>query len=213
MKKNIIKIVLASLLLIIPLIAVIINNNSYMAEGIVNNLLPPLEYPIQEDYMDNSNEPSTLNNTPDPHLKDEEYDPSPNAKPTTTGIQRSITITSFLENAKCIEVTLNQGDTLSTIAEKYTNTCNPNTTINILKIVNKLDSTDNLGVGDTVLVPHSTLKSGSLYKLSKDNTWYNIWKSKYSQYDQSQLIKFLISINDLPNGNLPIGEKIFLPIL
>lgn len=207
MKKNVIRIALVLLVLLIPLVALIISNSPFMDEGIANNSLPPLEYPMQEDYINSSN------NASDPHLKDEEYDPSPNAKPTTTGVQRSITVTSFLENVECITVTLNQGDTLSTIAEKYKDTCNINSTINILKIVNNLDDVEDLEVGETILVPHSTLISGSLYKVSKDNTWYNIWASKYSQYDQSQLIKFLISINDLPNGDLPIGEKIFLPIL
>lgn len=126
---------------------------------------------------------------------------------------KQISINSFLKNIDYKKVSLKPKETLSIIANDYTSTCNPNTTINLIKLLNNLTDVDNLDEGTVLLIPDKALKSGSLYKVKKGNTWHNIWETKYSKYDRDQLIRLLITINALPNDDLPIDENIFLPKL
>ncbi len=126
---------------------------------------------------------------------------------------REITINSFLKGIDYKKVTLKSQETLSTIARKYTRTCNPNTTVNLIRLLNNLTDVDNLDEGTVLLIPHKTLQNGSLYKVRKGNTWHNIWETRYPEYDKDELITFLITINALPNDDLPIDENIFLPKL
>lgn len=87
---------------------------------------------------------------------------------------RQITVNSFLKGIDYKKVTLKPNETLSIIARKYTSTCNPNTTINLIKLLNNLTDVDNIDEGTVLLIPHKTLQNGSLYKVKSGNTWHNI---------------------------------------
>lgn len=126
---------------------------------------------------------------------------------------KQISINSFLKNIDYKKVALKPKETLSVIARQYTMTCNPNTTLNLIKLLNNLTDVDNLDEGTVLLIPHKTLQNGSLYKVKRGNTWHNIWETRYPEYDRDQLIRFLITINALPNDDLPVDENIFLPKL
>lgn len=96
---------------------------------------------------------------------------------------KQISIDSFLKDIDYKKVVLKPKETLSTIARKYTSTCNPNTTINLIKLLNNLTDLDNLDEGTALLIPHKTLQNGSLYKVKKGNTLDNIWETSYPEYD------------------------------
>lgn len=125
--------------------------------------------------------------------------------------KKTITISSFLSNLNSINYVLKSKETLTDIARKYENTCNLNTSIKIIKSINNISDGDNVDEGRTLLIPESTLQSGSMYPVVTGDTWYSIAQKYYSSYDVNSITTLLIYINDLPNNDLPLGESIFLP--
>lgn len=127
--------------------------------------------------------------------------------------KKSISINKYIKDLDCIKYTVKKGDTLTNISKAYESTCNLNTSVQLLKLVNNLSNTDNLEIGDTIYIPKKTLTTGTLFYINNGETWYNIISNNYPDYTVESVVDFLIKINALPNSDCPAGEKIFLPKL
>lgn len=106
---------------------------------------------------------------------------------------------------------MKSGETLTDIARRYENNCNLNTTIKLITSINKLDNRNDIDSGTLLAIPEDTLKNGIMYTIISGDTWYKIRNEYYYQYDADSIMNFLVYINDLPNNDLPLGERIFLP--
>lgn len=104
-------------------------------------------------------------------------------------------------------------ETLTDIARKYENTCNLSITIKMIKSINKIDDENSINSQSLIHIPESTLKSGSLYKVSTGDTWYKLANEHYPKYTAESIMKFLVYINNLPDNDLPLGVEIFLPVI
>ena len=119
----------------------------------------------------------------------------------------------FLSNLQCNNYILKSGETLSTIAHKYENTCNPNTTVKLISLINNLNTPNDLEIGTNLSIPESTIKNGILYHVVSDDTWYKLASEYYPDYTTESIMNFLVTINNLPNNDLPLGENVFLPLV
>lgn len=124
-----------------------------------------------------------------------------------------IDTSNYLSSLQCISYKLKQGETLTDIARKYESTCNLNSTIKMIKSINKIDDVNNMNSQTIVNIPENALKSGTMYTVVAGNTWYKLANKYYPEYTVESVMKFLVYINNLPNNDLPLGEKIFLPSL
>ena len=93
------------------------------------------------------------------------------------------------------EYTVQKGDSLYSIANKY------NTSVDILKKLNNL-STNNLSVGQKLLLPANT---NDIYIVEKGDSLYSIAKKLNTTVDK------LINTNSLSTTNLSIGQKLVIP--
>ena len=125
--------------------------------------------------------------------------------------KKTITVSSFLSNLTCTNHVLEKGETLAQIARKYESTCNLNTTIKLIKSINKINDENNIDNGMVLYIPESLITTGKLYPITSGDTWYNIAQKHYPQYDVDSITKILVYINNLPNNDLPLGESLFLP--
>lgn len=89
------------------------------------------------------------------------------------------------------------GDSLYSIAKKY------NTTVLELKNINNLVS-DNLKIGQKIILPITTNNSNNYYIVKGGDTLYSIAR-KYNMPVQE-----LMSINNLTTDNLYVGQKLYL---
>lgn len=125
--------------------------------------------------------------------------------------KKTITISNFLNNLKCTNYILKSGETLTQVARKYENTCNLNTSLKLIKSINKINDVDNINSGFTLFIPESIITTGTMHLVTTGDTWYSICQKHYNTYDVNSITKILVYINDLPNNDLPLGESIFLP--
>ena len=128
-------------------------------------------------------------------------------------IKKTFELQLFLSNLPCNNYILKKGETLSTIAHKYENTCNPNTTVKLISLINHLDTPDDLKIGANLSIPESTIKSGTLYRVVTGDTWHKIALEYYPDYTPESIINFIVTINNLPNNDLPLYENVFLPLV
>lgn len=126
---------------------------------------------------------------------------------------KSISIDSYKSNLTASSYRINKGDTVSKIIRNFEDTCNYKTAIKHIKLFNENVNLDELEIDSTLNIPDTALSDGILYEVVSKDTWYRLATSNYPEYDTDDMIEFLISINDLPNSNLPLGQKIFLPKL
>ncbi|GEP64070.1 hypothetical protein CBE01nite_18380 [Clostridium beijerinckii] len=124
-----------------------------------------------------------------------------------------IDTSDYLSSLQCISYKLKQGETLTDIARKYESTCNLNSTIKMIKSINKIDDVNNINSQTIVNIPENALKRGTMYTVVAGDTWYKVASEYYPKYTTESVMKFLVYINNLPNNDLPLGEKIFLPAL
>lgn len=124
-----------------------------------------------------------------------------------TGIDAS----NYLAKLQCINYKLKSGETLTDIARKYESTCNLNSTIKMIKSINKIDDENNMNAQTILRIPEYALENGKMYNVSSGDTWYKVANECYPEYTAESVMKFLVYINNLPNNDLPLGEKIFLP--
>lgn len=124
-----------------------------------------------------------------------------------------IDTSDYLSSLQCISYKLKQGETLTDVARKYESTCNLNSTIKMIKSINKIDDVNNMNSKAIVNIPENALKSGTMYTVAAGDTWYKVASEYYPKYTTESVMKFLVYINNLPNNDLPLGEKIFLPAL
>lgn len=89
------------------------------------------------------------------------------------------------------------GDSLYSIAKKY------NTTVLELKNINNLVS-DNLKIGQKIILPITTNNSNNYYIVKGGDTLYSIAR----KYNMS--VQELMSINNLTTDNLYVGQKLYL---
>ena len=124
-----------------------------------------------------------------------------------------ISMNDYILNLQTSTYTVSAGDTTSIILRPFEATCNYNTAIKHLKLLNQYLDLSSLEIGSTIKIPTEALKAGHLYKIVSGDTWYKIAQQNYPGYNTDSIIEFLISINALPNKDCPLGENIFLPIL
>lgn len=139
------------------------------------------------------------------------YTLSNNISSTTNLEKKTITISNFLNSLKCTNYILKSGETLTQVARKYENTCNLNTSIKLIKSINKINDVDNINSGFKLSIPESIITTGTMHLVTTEDTWYSISQKHYNTYDVNSITKILVYINDLPNNDLPLGESLFLP--
>lgn len=91
-----------------------------------------------------------------------------------------------------------KGDSLWSIAKKF------NTTVNQLKELNNL-STNNLSIGQKLLVTAPAVESGDYYIVKGGDTLYAI----ASKYDTT--VANLVNLNNLSTTNLYVGQRLKVP--
>lgn len=131
----------------------------------------------------------------------------------TASVFKDISIDSYKLNLETTKYKVQSGNTISKILRNYENTCNYKSALKHLKLINPEIDLDNLEIGSILNLPTTAFRDGSLYKVSKGDTWYKISKLNYPNYNTDDMVEFLISINDLPNSELPLDENVFLPNL
>lgn len=124
-----------------------------------------------------------------------------------------IDIFDYLNGLQCISYELKSGETLTDVARKYESTCNLNSTIKMIKSISRIDDDNNINSRAIVYIPEQTIKSGTMYTVSAGDTWYKVAREYYPKYTAESVMKLLVYINNLPNNDLPLGEKIFLPVI
>lgn len=126
---------------------------------------------------------------------------------------KSISIDSYKSALTTSKYQVQSGDTISKIIKNYEDTCNYKTGVKHLKLLNPQVDLNNIEIGSFINLPDKAFTNGKLHKVISGDTWYKLAKSNYSEYNTDDIIDFLISINDLPNSDLPLGENVFLPSL
>ncbi|WP_195265733.1 LysM domain-containing protein [Clostridium sp. 1001275B_160808_H3] len=171
-----------------------------------------------DDYLQHPNDNSN-NENGDTNPAEKDTIPSDSTKPSsgdteiTQNAFKSISIDSYKSNLTTSTYKVQSGDTISKILRTYEGTCNYTTGVKHLKLLNPQVDLDNLEIGSFINLPDKALANGRLYKVISGDTWYKLAKSNYPEYRTDDIIKFLISINNLPNSDLPLGENVFLPNL
>lgn len=125
----------------------------------------------------------------------------------------SLSANDFINSLDCIDYTIKDGDTLSSICTKYSHYCNLGSCLNIISKINNITSPEEIKIGDVIKIPESTLTSGTLYTVKSGDSWYDLRNDFYENYDIETIINFIVDINQLPSDELPLGEDIFLPRL
>lgn len=128
-------------------------------------------------------------------------------------ILKSVSLDSYKSTLTTSTYVIKAGDTVSNILRNYEDTCNYMTGVKHLEIFNPQVDLNNLEINSTLNFPTTAFTNGRLYKVVSGDTWYKIAKENYSEYKTDDIINFLISINDLPSSDLPLGENVFLPNL
>lgn len=166
-------------------------------------------------YPDDTNHTNVTNNITS--TDDAKSTTDDNIKTTSTpGLPielKFITLNSYISNLSCSTFTISPGETINTILKKFESTCNYQSSLNQLKLINPTIDLNNIEIGTLINIPIESFNAGNLFKVKSNDTWYSIAKSNYSNYNTNNVIDFLISINNLPNNDLPLGENIFLPNL
>ncbi|KAI3349216.1 LysM peptidoglycan-binding domain-containing protein [Clostridium botulinum] len=125
--------------------------------------------------------------------------------------KQNINIDNYLDSLPCINYELKRGETLTDIARRYEENSNLNTTIKLIKSINKIDNENDIDEKTIIHIPESTIKSGKMYRVVSGDTWCKVAREYYSNYNGNSIMDFLVYINNLPNNDLPLGELIFLP--
>lgn len=124
-----------------------------------------------------------------------------------------IDTSNYLRSLQCISYKLKSGETLTDIARKYESTCNLNSTIKMIKSINKIEDANTIDSKTVLNIPESTIRTGKMYAVVEGDTWYKVANENYPQYTHESVMKLLVYINNLPNNDLPLGERIFLPAI
>ena len=132
---------------------------------------------------------------------------------TVTANMTYLSLNDFASSLSCVNYTIKEGDTLTSICSKYDAYCNLNASINLVTLINNITNPEELTIGDTLKIPESTFVSGTLYEIKEGDSWYKIRDTYYKNYNIDNFMNFIIDLNELPNNMLPLGETIFLPAL
>lgn len=132
---------------------------------------------------------------------------------TVTAKMTYLSLNDFASSLSCVNYTIKEGDTLTSICSKYATYCNLNSSINLVTLINNITNPEELTIGDTLKIPESTFVSGTLYQVQEGDSWYKLRDTYYKNYDIDNFMNFIIDLNELPNDELPLGETIFLPAL
>lgn len=151
-----------------------------------------------------SNNDKTTNVTPNAY--DEKVAPVNTDKSSS-----SLTIDTLAKSLDCVEYTVKEGDTLSSICKKYTNHCSPSTVNYLICLVNGIDSNDKLNVGAKIKIPEDAINNGSLHKIVKNDTWYKFTNEYYKNYNVKDVVDVVSKINNMKDSTLILDKTIFLP--
>lgn len=124
-----------------------------------------------------------------------------------------LTFSAYLDDIETEKYTLKEEESLSDVAKKFKDTCAVNSSLNILKSLNQLNNVSALETGDTILVPVSAFEDGIKHIVKEGDTWYNLAREHYPNYNHEVVIDFLMDVNPFSNEILPLGEEVFLPKL
>lgn len=130
---------------------------------------------------------------------------------TESNSSRILSLNSYIKEVSTLDYSIKSGDTISKILREFENTCNYKTGFKYLKLLNPNINLDEVEINTIIKIPYDTFYSGKLYSIKTGDTWYKLIKENYPEYNVDSFSEFLIDINDLPNSDLPLGEKIFLP--
>ena len=97
------------------------------------------------------------------------------------------------------------------ILMKYNSTCPLNSSLKLIKSVNKFNSPDEIKAGMQINIPEITFKNGMVYRIVQGDTWTKICNEYYPVYDLNYIMNLLIYVNDLKDTTLPLDTTIFLP--
>lgn len=122
-----------------------------------------------------------------------------------------ITITEFINNLQCSQYTIKESENLNDILMKYNSTCPLNSSLKLIKSVNKFNSPDEIKAGMQINIPEITFKNGMVYRIVQGDTWTKICNEYYPVYDLNYIMNLLIYVNDLKDTTLPLDTTIFLP--
>lgn len=122
-----------------------------------------------------------------------------------------ITIPEFVMNMQCTQYTLQHGETLTSIAQKYISTCTINSAVKLIKEASKITNADSISAGSKIYIPETILKNGYLHTITSGDTWSKLCRDYYPIYNSDYMTKLLIFINDMPDSNLPLNTEIYLP--
>ena len=174
----------------------------------------------ETDTNDSNNNSNSNNSTNDSSSRKTKSNPTSSTTDTTGSSASTVTynmtylsLNDFASSLSCVNYTIKEGDTLTSICSKYEKYCNLNSSINLVTLINNITNPEELTIGDTLKIPESTFVSGTLYKIKDGDSWYKIRDTYYKNYDIDNFMNFIIDLNELPNDMLPLGETIFLPAL
>lgn len=158
---------------------------------------------------DKESESSKENDKEDSFSKEEES--SSNKNTSSSNKKDAPTFSSYLKNIETEKYTLKEDESLNDVAKKFKDTCAINSSLNILKSLNQTNSVLALETGDTILVPVNAFEEGTNYTVKEGDTWYNLARKHYSEYNHEVVIEFLMDVNPFSKEILPLGEEVFLP--
>ena len=161
----------------------------------------------------NGSKNNSSNKKTEPTTTDSEASTTGSSASTVTANMTYLSLNDFASSLSCVNYTIKEGDTLTSICSKYYTYCNLNTSINLVTLINNITNPEELTIGNTLKIPESTFVSGTLYKIKEGDSWYKIRDTYYKNYDIDNFMNFIIDLNELPNNVLPLGETIFLPAL
>lgn len=162
----------------------------------------------------NSSDKSLIKNTSSTNnSRSNDTDTNGSSASTVTANMTYLSLNDFASSLSCVNYTIKEGDTLTSICSKYDAYCNLNASINLVTLINNITNPEELTIGDTLKIPESTFVSGTLYEIKEGDSWYKIRDTYYKNYNIDNFMNFIIDLNELPNNMLPLGETIFLPAL
>jgi LysM repeat protein len=119
-------------------------------------------------------------------------------------------ISAFFSEMDFTEYTVEKGDSLSTIAKQYSDTCPTNIASKIILEFNNMKATDRLKEGSTLKIPEDFLLSGIRHTVESGDTLIGIAEEYLDIYDLTEAINHIIKLNFLDSSTIRIGQELFI---
>lgn len=109
-----------------------------------------------------------------------------------------------------ISYTVSKNDTLMSICKKYNSTCPYSAASRIILTLNNLSSNKDIKPGIKIFIPEKYLTSGYSYTVKQGDTLYKLVNTIYKN-NLSDKLKELVQDNNISNGKIQVGSKLFIP--